>query len=526
MFEQSRCFSRFASVQKSLDPQAQAMVVAVQDALLYEYIAYSSPLVARALEANVMELEANLRQFVLPGTPMRIKHDLAGREDAWDDVSYRRLIRMFQEALPEHKWDTNPTSVLLARKTSLAPPRAESRKVVKTSPSPSSSRLTRVCVCVSWVSNLCVIAGLLGLVWFIAVDERGRDVKFWTELFNPPQCPAEERLKVMYRENLIEARETLERANDEAWTTLARANDEKMAEMLEVVTNATQSVKPEVQSLQNTLEEMKPAVQSLQNSLEKTENRLNTLSEEASVMQSAINRQAKDVNERQAAIDDLMSSIDGTKAKFAAYLAHSETLETNASRRLNEVKAFVEERTNATMENVSRILQDFGENVTEQLRVVNDTVARLNASTTLTMEMIKHRLGNLTRMASEILAKTNDVLYLAGAGPWLNGYVHMTFQSVGFALLLCFVYGILYFCTAWVGKKSTVYKRLSFWKYVLKSLAEVFVWNIGACTCIVLVHKVWSVYAAIRDDPVVQAASYCWGGIVAGYKFVFQNGQL
>jgi hypothetical protein len=416
-----------------MDSQNGSVVDAVQEALVMGYIEYESPLTKLALEGDVVELLAKFRQFVFPSTRVDSRLHLAGRAEAWDEYDYKQLIMLFQTALADQKGqDTNPP----------APSRAESRKGGKIYYRPPASCLSRVCGCVTWTINLCVIAGILGLLGFIAMDERRTTVQFWVELVRPPVpvSPVEERLKAMVQETLRETQKTLE-----------QANNEKMAKV-------TQGVGPEVQSLQKMLEEMKPRVQSVQNSLTMTETHLNTLSEEASVMQNEIDRQAKVINESQAVLADLIPSLNATKAECEMVKSDMRYVKVTSERQMNltfdRVDDFEDTMRQLMKKKAKEMLTNVSLLVNKAEKETKKRVADLEARTTKQMNEMDQRLADVSYVAKQVLDSTNNALFLADGGWLLNGYIDLTFKSVGLTGLLFFIQWPLIFFKARVNKKT------------------------------------------------------------------------
>lgn len=500
MFKDSNIFARFQDVMAGLNPQDGAMVKAVRDALVSGYIESRAPMVQAALHPDVKSLEGYLRQFVFAGTTMENRLRSAGRVEMWEATAYRSLTQLFKTGLAGQ--DVSPCVL-------------SGRRVVRVRP---ASCLSRVCGCVTWTINLCVIAGILGLLGFIAMDERRTTVQFWIELVRPPVpvSPVEERLKAMVQETLMQTQMTLE-----------HSNNEKIAEV-------TQGVGPEVQSLQKMLEEMKPRVQSVQNSLTMTETHLNTLSEEASVMQNEIDRQAKVINKSQAVLADLIPSLNATKAEVVAVNAECEMVKSN----LRYVKFISESQMNTTMDRIDdfeytmrQLMEKKAKEVlTNVSRLVNKTeketkkrVADLEASTTKKMNAIEYRLAGVSHMASQILDSTNNALFLPDGGWLLNGYISLTFKSVGLTGLLFFIQWPLVLFKARVNKKTQMHQRLTVLVKTTIWYTDLLLCNLFMCVCVVVSYKTYTMCAAVKNDYTVRCVAYVCGCIMSGLNAVFGN---
>lgn len=521
-----------------MDSQNGSVVEAVQEALVMGYIEYESPLTKLALEGDVVELLAKFRQFVFPSTRADSRLHLAGRAEAWDEYDYKQLIMLFQTALADQKGqDTNPP----------APPRAESRKGAKIYYRPPPSCLSRVCGCVTWTINLCVIAGILGLLGFIAMDERRTTVQFWVELVRPP-VPVEERLneftKAVVREHL-----------NNVHAKLTKANNKDVMEMRKEVQEYIQTVEPAVQKLKD---EVKAAKNQTRQLLEKIDNatkqqatlgtNLVVLREEVQVLKNETYLQAKEINHRRAAMDDLMSSFDVTKEKFVSFIAQSEYLQINVSRRMDQLDALVENRTNCTLEKVSRRLDDFEKEANESFaevrkrvdglkKVVNESfanvshsldglkqeVAQVKANTTQEIKTIMDQLAGVSRMASQILASTNNALFLADGGWLLNGYISLTFKGVGLTVFLHFIQWPLVFLKARVNKKAKIHQKLTLWLRLTIWFGDLLLCNVLMCVCVVAAYITYSMCAAVKNDFTVRCVAYVCGCIMSGLNAVFGN---
>ena len=432
----------------------------------------------------MVELEGHIRQFVTTGTNPQIRLRLAGRAKDWTDVERRALIGIFQR--------------------SLAGTNTEEKKVAK----PPRSCLSWFCRCVScmvWTPilllNLCLILGFVG---FVVMDERGQDPEFWKRLVTPSACPAEDRLTDFTKNNLVEAK-----------TQLKDATDKKLTEILVVVNEAVQKVEPRVQFLENAVEEAEnrivPLMETFMETLADAETQqafignnltvlredVNHLIKDVQVLRNKTDMQTKEINERQAAMNDLISSLDMTRAKVASFI--------------EDTKDRVDGVWNATNER----LQGFEENVTEQLQVTKTEFSQLKADMTLTMDNIKGKLVEATNSMNQLMERLNDVRrnIFPDGGPLFMFYLWLTSWTMFILPALMLAQWALDWSFKLCSDGSKMHCRLVTYHAIIRMLSVFIQWNLGLCFFIMLGAKLIAVVDLIQNNPWVRACVAFYNGI-------------
>lgn len=433
---------------------------------------------------EMVELEGHIRQFVTPGTSPQIRLRLAGRAKDWTDVERRALIGIFQR--------------------SLAGTNTEEKKVAK----PPRSCLSWFCRCVScmvWTPilllNLCLILGFVG---FVVMDERGQDPEFWKRLVTPSVCPAEDRLTDFTKNNLVEAK-----------TQLKDATDKKLTEILVVVNEAVQKVEPRVQFLENAVEEAEnrivPLMETFMETLADAEtqqafigNNLTVLREDVKdlikdvqVLRNKTDMQTKEINERQAAMNDLISSLDMTRAKVASFV--------------EDTKDRVDGVWNATNER----LQGFEENVTEQLRVTKTEFSQLKADMTLTMDNIKGKLLEATNSMNQLVERLNNAHrnIFPDGGPLFMFYLWLTSFSVYIFPVLYIFLTFLSWSIKLCPKGTKTYKWMYLCHVIVHNGVACTKYNFFLCGFIVLGAKLIAVVELIKHNPWIRMCLDIYNGI-------------
>jgi hypothetical protein len=463
---------------------SQKLEQAVENALVLKLIEPTCPLVDCLERKYMVELEGYIRQFVTPGTNPQIRLRLAGRAKDWTDVERRALIGIFQR--------------------SLAGTNTEEKKVAK----PPRSCLSWFCRCVScmvWTPilllNLCLILGFVG---FVVMDERGQDPEFWKRLVTPSVCPAEDRLTDFTKNNLVEAK-----------TQLKDATDKKLTEILVVVNEAVQKVEPRVQFLENAVEEAEnrivPLMETFMETLADAETQqafignnltvlredVNHLIKDVQVLRNKTDMQTKEINERQAAMNDLISSLDMTRAKVASFI--------------EDTKDRVDGVWNATNER----LQGFEENVTEQLQVTKTEFSQLKADMTLTMDNIKGKLVEATNSMNQLMERLNDVRrnIFPDGGPLFMFYLWLTSWTMFILPALMLAQWALDWSFKLCSDGSKMHCRLVTYHAIIRMLSVFIQWNLGLCFFIMLGAKLIAVVDLIQNNPWVRACVAFYNGI-------------
>lgn len=438
---------------------------------------------------DMVELEGCLRQFVTPGAPQKIRLSLSGRATAWADIDRRALIGIFQIALA----GTNTEGKA----------------------KPTRSCLSWFCGCVScmiWTPilllNLCLILGFVG---FVVIDERGQDPEFWKRLVTPSVCPAEDRLTDFTKNNLVEAK-----------TQLKDATDKKLTEILVVVNEAVQKVEPRVQFLENAVEEAEnrivPLMETFMETLADAETQqafignnltvlredVNHLIKDVQVLRNKTDMQTKEINERQVAMNDLISSLDMTRAKVASFIKDTED-------RVDGVWNATLERLQGFEENVTEQL----ENVTEQLQVTNTEFSQLKADMTLTMDNIKGKLVEATNSMNQLMESLKNAhrnLFPDG-GPLFMFYLWLTSWTLFILPALMLAQWALDWSFKLCSDGSKMHCRLVTYHAIIRMLSVFIQWNLGLCFFIMLGAKLIAVVDLIQNNPWVRACVAFYNGI-------------